>query len=557
MTVDAAQIQDYLARAQELEPQAAEALTRTMLAKLVNRKAQRQYPTPGAMACALDRDMRQTPALELIDQAIVDTIDNGGRLIITVPPQQGKSMRVSVWTPVWALTRRPDARIITASYAESLAQRNSTMARGIIQEHGTGALDPVTELPRPDRLGIQVARGNATKRAWGVHGCKGSYYATGVGGAVTGYSADLLLIDDPIKNQVQADSARERQKVWDWWASVAATRLSPKAAVIIVQTRWHNDDLAGRLIKQDRALPPDERVWQVLNIPAIAEDGIPDALGREPGVPLPSARGTTLDDFKKVRASVGERVWSALYQGSPVPSKGGLFAKAELDQYRLQEFHPIGKVVSVDPSESGYGDEAGILCLGWDHDGVIAVLQDKSRPLTSDAWAREAVFLAMEQGAGEIVYEAFTAKETYGRVLRQAWANLRGLVDIIDKYQGDLVAAQFAESPNGERGNLLEALQHAVPLADKVRPHAADAPPFRIVPWTARGDKVARAAGARQAVSTGRLRMLGTHKALEGQMVSWQKGESSPDRVDALVNGYEHTSAAIGQSGYDIDTPWG
>lgn len=551
-----ARIQKYLDRAQTLGPEAAEAITRTMLAALVNQRAREQWATPGDMACALDKSMRQTEALRLIDEAIVDTVDNAGRLILTVPPQQGKSMRVSVWTPVWALTRRPDTRIIAASYAESLAQRNSTMARDLIQSHGTGAIDPLTDLPRPDQLGIQVARGNSMKTAWGLQGRRGSYYATGVGGSATGYSADLLIIDDPIKNQVQADSASERDKVWNWWTSVASTRLSPKAAVIIILTRWHNDDLAGRLIKQDKALPADERVWQVVNIPAIAEDGVPDALGREIGVPLPSARGTTMDDFKKVKASVGERVWSALYQGQPVPSKGGLFAKDELDRFRLTEFTPIGKVVSVDPSESGYGDEAGLLCLGWDEDGIIATLSDKSRALTSDKWATEAVAMAVQSGATDILYEAFTAKDTYKRVIQQAWKDLHQLVKIIDEHNGDLVAAVTAVSPNGEKGNLLDRLQFAQPMAEQVRRHTAEEPPFRIVPWTAKGDKVARAAGARQAVATGRLRMMGTHKALEGQMVSWQKGEGSPDRVDALVNGYEYINGIIGTTGFDIESPW-
>lgn len=548
----------FLEEASTLEPEAREPVIKAMLSRARNQKATEEYTTPGDLACALDHTMVQTPALELIDREIVDCIDNAGRLIITVPPQQGKSMRVSVWTPVWTLMCRQNTRIIGASYAESLAQRNATMARDIINEHGTGAIDPFTNLPRIDRLGISVAKGNATKRSWGIQGRRGSYYATGVGGAATGYSADLLIIDDPIKNQVQADSAREREKVWSWWTAVASTRLSPKAAVIIILTRWHEDDLAGRIIKQDKDLPPSERVWKVVNIPAVAEEGVPDALGREPGTPLLSARGTTLDDFRKVKASVGPRVWSSLYQGRPTPNEGGLFSRQSIDQYRLTDTpHVAGKIVSVDPSESGRGDEAGVLLMGWTPDSKIVVLHDKSRPMTSELWAKTAVHLAVKNQAGDLLYEAFTAKETYRRVIEQAWADLVAQVQMVDQYEGDLLRAVEENSPNGEMGNLLGYLQDAQELAHLVRGYSASNPPFRIIPWRAPGDKVARAAGARQGADTGRLRMVGNHNVLETQMVTWQPGQGSPDRVDALVNGFDHISGILGLQGADIETPWG
>ncbi|MGZ7287370.1 hypothetical protein ACXWQ3_09290, partial [Streptococcus pyogenes] len=138
-------------------------------------------------------------------------------------------------------------------------------------------------------------------------------------------------------------------------------------------TRWHEDDLAGRLIQHDLRQTPENRLWRVVNIPAVAEEGVPDALGRQPGEALVSARGRSRRDFETIRRSVGERVWTALYQGVPTPTTGGLFAAEDLNKHRCQSSDIIGRVVSVDPSDSGTGDEAGILIMGWDDYGNVIV----------------------------------------------------------------------------------------------------------------------------------------------------------------------------------------
>ena len=530
----------------ELSPEARIQALRKALAEVESENARHRYPTPGDLAADLDPSVVQTPALRLVDEAVRRAIATGGRLIITMPPQQGKSSRVAVWTPVWALMRNPDMKVVVASYAESLARRNAYEARRIVAEHGSGAVDEMTGAALPDNLGIGLARDNKRARSWSIEGATGGYYATGTGGALTGMAADLICIDDPLKDQVQADSAREREKVWEWWTSVAQTRLSPTGAVIIIMTRWHNDDLVGRLLEADQKLPAGEREWEVLNIPAVAEEGVPDALGREPGVALESARGTTAEEFRRIRRAVGERTWAALYQGVPTPPAGGLFGREEIDRSRVESVELSGRVVTVDPAESGRGDEAGVLIMGWDADGTLYVEEDLSARMTSAQWARAAVRAAIRRRASVIVYEAFTAELTYRDVLESTWRDIHRQAVLLRKHGRDTVAAADEYQKEGAQGDTLSPMQYTLEILDLI-PERVENPPFRLVPWRKRGDKVARAAGARQSIELGKLRMVGHHRVLETQAVTWQPGQGSPDRVDAMVNGHDYMQQMLGQ----------
>lgn len=531
---------DIEAALADLTPDARVMALQALIADAQADNARHRYATPGDLAVGLDPKTVQTPALRLIDQEVARAVEDGGRLIITVPPQEGKSTRVAVWTPVWALMRDPSRRVVVASYAESLARRNAMQARAIVAEHGSGSVDEMTGAALPDRLGIKLAQDHRQATSWALADGGGGYYATGVSGSLTGRAADLLIIDDPLKNQQQADSAREREKIWEWWTSVAQTRLAPGAAVIIIMTRWHEDDLAGGILAEEDKRPPAERLWRTVNIPAIAEEGVPDALEREPGVALESARGRTLDDFKRIRDAVGSRVWTSLYQGQPTPSEGGLFSRSEIDAGRVQEGDVAlsGVIVSVDPAESGRGDEAGVIVLGWDATGTMFVVEDLSARMTSAVWARTAVEAALRTGAGELVFEAFTAETTYRNVLEQAWRDMHRQATLLRGHDHDTLVAAEIWHAEGHEGDSLGPMQRTLELIDRVP--VAPQPPFRLVPWRKRGDKVARAAGARQSVTTGRLRMMGSHPVLERQMVTWQVGQGSPDRVDAMVNGHDH-----------------
>ena len=272
-----------------------------------------EFASPLDMATALDPRTIRTPALDLINNKLVQAFNTpDSRLIISMPPQEGKSLLSSRRFPLWMLTQNPALRIAVASYESNIARRWGRAVRDDITHHST-------------RLGISVRDDLSAQHEWQLKDRDGGMFSAGVGGAMTGRAVDVLLIDDPVKNREQADSPTFRERNWEWWTDTAATRLSPGAPVIIVQTRWHEDDLAGRLIKDD----PD--LWEVINIPAQATS-TDDPLGREIGEFMISARGRTQKQWEARKKAVGPKTWAALFQGSPSPDEGGVFPR-ELPTY--------------------------------------------------------------------------------------------------------------------------------------------------------------------------------------------------------------------------------
>jgi predicted phage terminase large subunit-like protein len=241
-------------------------------------------------------------ALEAVEQRQVR------RLMVCMPPRHGKSELVSVRFPAWYLGRNPGERFIGTSYAARLAERFSGQARNQL-------VDP--RWPHPD---VRLLPGSQSRATWDTTQ-GGGFAAAGVGGPITGGGADVLLIDDPVKNQQEADSEARRDTVWDWYTSTATTRLQPDGAVVLVLTRWHEDDLAGRLLAE-QAQGGDQ--WELLTLPALAEEG--DALGRELGAPLWPEKFPT-EVLEERRAVVGTRVWNALYQQRPRDEEGALFKR--------------------------------------------------------------------------------------------------------------------------------------------------------------------------------------------------------------------------------------
>ncbi|MCZ4497912.1 MAG: terminase, partial [Marmoricola sp.] len=290
------------------------------------------FATPGLLAKALDPTTRQTPALDKIDQALVD-VDAGrcDRLIVTMPPQEGKSTRVTKTGPLWMLGRNPQRRIVVVSYDQTLANEFGRDIRNNIATHNgsDGTLD----------LGLRIARDNGSVSSWRLAGARGGVRSVGVGGGITGRSADVMFIDDPIKNRAEAESEVFRQRAKDFWTSTGSTRLSPGAPVIVVLTRWHEDDLAGWLLQR-----PDGHRWRVINIPAEANHdpakGETDPLGRQPGQYMESARTNektglprSASDWDAIKVQAGSRDWEALYQGNPHPPGGAILHRDWWKEY--------------------------------------------------------------------------------------------------------------------------------------------------------------------------------------------------------------------------------
>lgn len=255
------------------------------------------------------------------------------RLIVMMPPRHSKSETTTVKFSSWYLGRNPDKRVIIASHTAALALRFSMRARNDFTEFA------------PEVWGFEVNPDSSAMYRWDVHvpGRRsgtppGGVIAAGVGGPITGHGADLAIIDDPLKDAEQAASKIQRDAIWDWYRYVLRTRLQPGAAVVLVLTRWHEDDLAGRLLAA-AADDPQADQWTVLRLPALAEEN--DPLGREPGKPLwPEQYGEAA--LAQIRASVGSQVWAALYQQRPQPAGGTIFQREWFRYFRTEgEFYVL------------------------------------------------------------------------------------------------------------------------------------------------------------------------------------------------------------------------
>jgi len=229
------------------------------------------------------------------------------RLLVLMPPGSAKSTYTSVIFPVWWFMQHPRSSVIAASHTVALVEHFSRRIQALIDEHH-------------HKIGFALRNDDRSASHWQTN-AGGEYFAVGVRGAVTGRRADLVIIDDPIKSIGEADSAKHRQHVWDWYTAELMTRLKPDGRIVIVMTRWHEQDLGGQLITHGN----DD--WHILRLPAIAGDD--DPIGRPPGAPL-WPEWETLDALNKKQAVVGSRIWSALFQQSPRSATGRLFKVDQL-----------------------------------------------------------------------------------------------------------------------------------------------------------------------------------------------------------------------------------
>ena len=232
------------------------------------------------------------------------------RLMVTMPPRHGKSELISKYFPAWYLGHKPDNRIILASYESDFAATWGWKARNVLNEYGPGLFS------------VSVSRESGARNRWDIQGHDGGMNTAGVGGPITGKGAHLFLIDDPIKNNEDAKSKVKRDKIMDWFESTAYTRLEPGGAMVIIQTRWHEDDLSGRLLQE---MEQGGEHWETINFPAIAEDN--DILGRQPGDALFPMR-YDIDALNRIKNKLGSYWWFALYQQKPHPDGGNIFKRS-------------------------------------------------------------------------------------------------------------------------------------------------------------------------------------------------------------------------------------
>lgn len=266
------------------------------------------------------------------------------RLIIQIPPRTGKSFLSSKLFPAAYLLAHPDRYAGIVSYSAELAEGFSRSARDYYRQAG-GTFDPAKQAVND----------------WGTQG-GGGLWAAGVGGAITGRSGHLLIIDDPVKNREDADSPRVMEKLWDWYTSTLYTRLEPEVgSIVVIQTRWSENDLIGRLIESENNVSEKGREnWTILDLPAISED-----IGSRPPLPThcdvvqdwreesglalcPQRYG--IEEYERIREAIGTRDFAALYQQRPAPEGGNMFDPSWWQYYdnskELPEFQRI--MLSID-----------------------------------------------------------------------------------------------------------------------------------------------------------------------------------------------------------------
>lgn len=302
--------------------------------------------------------------------------------MVFVPPRHGKSELASRRFPAWYLGRHPERQIIAASYNANFAADFGRDVRNLVADPIYTRLFEGTQL-RPDSTAAD--RWNTSQG--------GAYVAAGVGTAVTGRGAHVALIDDPIKDREEADSALARDRVWHWYTNVLYTRLMPGGAIILIMTRWHEDDLAGRLLENEKQ---GGDKWRVVNLPAIADAG--DQLGRQPGDALwPGWYG--IEALNRIRLALtlrdGPRAWEALYQQRPQPDEGSYF-KAEWIRWYDPAIPPayLTRYGASDYAVTGGGGDYTVhMVAGVDPTDDIYVLDLWRQQATSDVWVESVIDL--------------------------------------------------------------------------------------------------------------------------------------------------------------------
>lgn len=285
------------------------------------------------------------------------------RLMVFMPPQHGKSELVSRRLPAFMLGKNPNLKIVGASYSADLAQTFNREVQRIIMDVPYGEVFPETFLN--DANVKTSAKGSYLRNAdvFEVVGKKGFYKSVGVGGPLTGTPVDIGIIDDPIKDAVEANSETYRKRVWEWYSTVFDTRLHNHSQVLITLTRWHEDDLAGRLLQIMKAGKGED--WVVLSLPAIKEADHNPEDPRKLGEALWESRHSR----KKILIAKNRsaKTFASLYQQRPAPEEGGMFKKdwwgkiSKEDYNRICRGQPVKVYIDGAFTEKQENDPSGFM----------------------------------------------------------------------------------------------------------------------------------------------------------------------------------------------------
>lgn len=276
-------------------------------------------------------------------------------LVLSTPPQHGKSMTITETFPSWFVGNYPDKRCIVGCYNDEFAGKFGRKNKAKLEEYGEFI------------FGVRLSK--SSDRDIEIDGHAGSIITRGIMAGITGNAGDLIIIDDPVKNRLEADSKTYRNRLWEEWESSIKTRTQAGTKIIIIQTRWHEDDLAGRVIAKEKNV-------RVINLPVEAEEN--DPLGREVGEALCPEIGKDnawLQEFKASYQS-GKRAWNALYMGHPTSEEGNIFRREWWQYYdTLPDDIPL-VALSVDATFKD-GDQSDYVAIEvWGKRNVDFYLMD-------------------------------------------------------------------------------------------------------------------------------------------------------------------------------------
>jgi predicted phage terminase large subunit-like protein len=354
------------------------------------------------------------------------------RLMLFLPPGSAKSTYASDLFPAWWLAQKPNRLIVAASNTSGLASSFSRRVRGRVRSNGAD-------------LGYGLLR-EAEDNWTTTNGCE--YRAVGVGSSIAGRRADLGLIDDPTRSREEADSATQREKVWNWYIDDFLTRLKPGAPEVLIGTRWHEDDLFGRILKHQ----PD--LWHVLKVPAIA--GEDDALGRKPGEYLwADDQYGYAQDLAEKKARSLPRTWASLYQQEP-RTEGGEILKAEwwrawpvgdpkADPGAKPLPSPDYIIVSIDTAYTAKDENDPTACTVW---WVCGGDDERSIALLRYAWAKRLEFPELKEEI-EATLSHFAIPGVPIRLLVEAKASGLSVVQELRRRMPDLSIWEI--QPKGDK----------------------------------------------------------------------------------------------------------
>ena len=363
-------------------------------------------------------------------QAIADGEQK--HIIVEMPPRHSKSMTITETFPSYFIGRNPNKHVIATAYSEGLARKFGRLNRNKLVEFGADIFD------------IRMANDNSTATNWNVGDFTGGMVATGIGGSITGEGADLLIIDDPIKNNAEAQSETIRNKIWDEWETTLSTRLHKGASVIVVMTRWHEDDIVGRLLERS---PYD---WERIRMPAIAEDE-DDLLGREVGEPLSAELGFDEHWAELKKQEVGSKTWNSLYQQRPSASEGNIFKREWWQFYERAPRKFDRMIISWDLTFKGNDNNDYVVGQVWIKKGADKYLIEQIRGRMDFPETLQAVknLARKYPQAKEILIED---KANGPAVISSIKREVSGIIPITPR--GSKVARAQAITPQIESGNV-------------------------------------------------------------------------------------------------------